>query len=847
MTDDQPRVLTLEESQERARLVTVSGYAVDLDLTRGDEVFGSRTVVRFGCASPGAATFVELRADRVVGTRLNGRPLGDDSWTANRLTLSDLLPENVLEVEADLRYTGTGEGMHRFVDPIDGQAYVGAYLGVDNAQRVFACFDQPDLKAPVATTVLAPTGWTVLSNGPAEEAVTAEGRWTFATTPPLSTYLFVVVAGPLHSVRTRHQDLPMALHCRASLAAHLDAQAAEIFAITRACFDHYTEIFDEPYLFGHYDQAFVPELTWGAMESPGCVTFRDDHVFRSAVTDVERQLRALVIAHEMAHMWFGDLVTMRWWDDLWLSEAFAEYMGHQTLSKLNLFAGIWTAFAVTRKWPAYDADQRRTTHPVAPDASGITDTGSALANFDGISYVKGASAIRQLVEWLGEEVFLAAVNDFLRAHRFGTATLSDLLASLSRGSGADVTAWSDAWLRTTGVDTLRVRRTGDRGTEVRVEHPGLRPHRLMVGRYDADDADPTRLVLRRRDPVTLSAGGSEPVPGGQDEPAPALLLLNDLDLGYAKVRLDPESQACALDRLDSVADPLSRAVVWTSLRDQVRDGELAAQVFLTAVSRHLTVDDDVAIVEAVLEFTRREVIDRCLPAVPRAVALATLGQDCREILRRTALQPRSGLRLAAARQLIGTAHTADDVAGLREALASGALPGGPELDADLTWRVMLRLSVLGAVGHDDIEHQLARDATGAGPEGAARCRAALPDPRAKAAAWDLLFDAGDGAASAYLVTATAGGFWQPEQHDLLAPFVDRYFDAAVEVAARRGPYVALVIGGPGFPFHAVDESTLRSAERCLAAGTAGPALTRRLADQVDDLRRVLRVRSLTRA
>ena len=853
---DQPRALTLTESQERARLIAVSSYVIDLDLTRGAEVFGSKTVARFSSSSVGGATFIEVRATRLVSATLNGRRLDNDAQTVNRLKLEDLQSENELVVEADMPYVSTGDGMHRFVDPIDGQTYVGAYLGTDNAQRVFANFDQPDLKATISVSVTAPLGWTVVGNGQQEGLVTEQGRWEFATTPPLSTYLVAVVAGPLHSVRSDHRGTPFALHCRQSLADYLDAEADEIFAITHACFDRYAEIFDEPYPFDSYDQAFVPELNWGALETPGCITFRDDFIYRSTVTEVERQQRGMVIAHEMAHMWFGDMVTMRRWDDLWLSESFAEYMGFQVLADSTRFTDTWTAFAMTTKTWGYDADQRPSTHPVAPDAADVADTEKALENADGITYAKGASALRQLVVWLGEEAFLAGVNELLGRHRFGVATLADLLEALSETSGQDVHRWAQRWLRTTGVDILQVVRNddsdegslaGEKFGDVRIEHPGLRPHRVGLGLYDRDRNDRSRLVLRRRTLLTLPEGQSwTPLDLDDGDRQPDLVLLNDGDLSYAKVRLDGSSWTCVAEGLRHLPNPLSRAVVWTAARDMVRDAELPAMDYLSLVQRHLPSEDDICIVQGVLGFARQHVIDRFLDLSDRTTALAALGGTCRAILERADDTTMSGLRLAALRGLIDAAMSQGDIEELRTYLANDTVPGGPVLDADLRWRVLLRLSVLGGVGPEGIEVELARDTSGAAPEGAARCRAALPSLATKTTAWEAIFGGwreGD-ALSTYLVSATAEGFWQAEQKALLAPFVSRYFTAAVEVAARRGPSVATAVGRTGFPLHIVDADTLRAGEQCLADGDVTAALRRALADQLDDLRRALRVRSL---
>ena len=397
-------------------------------------------------------------------------------------------------------YSRTGAGLHRFTDTADGETYLALHGGLDNAQRVFAAFDQPDLKAPVTAAVTAPGNWTVIGNGLARPA--GDGRWELAATPPISTYLCTLVAGPYYSISTEHRGVPFGLHARQSLAGYLRRDATEILAVTRACFDRYREIFAEPYPYDSYDQAFVPELESGAVENPGCVTFRDDFLFPSAVTRAERQIRSVVIAHEMAHMWFGDLVTMRWWNDVWLSESFAEYMGFQVLAEATGVTGTWTGFALARKTRGYDADQRSSAHPVAPEPREVPDTDTALAAYDDISYAKGASALRQLVAWLGWPAFLAGVNDYFARYRFGCATLADLLDCLSRASGADVGEWAASWLRSAGVDTLTVSRPEPPGLVGCLSHAGGRPHQVWIGVYDEG---PGGLTLRARFPVPVPA------------------------------------------------------------------------------------------------------------------------------------------------------------------------------------------------------------------------------------------------------------------------------------------------------------------------------------------------------
>ncbi|MBB4980099.1 MULTISPECIES: aminopeptidase N [Streptomyces] len=824
-------VLTRDEAQTRAQLLDVHHYRVDLDLTTGDETFRSHSLIRFTARAAGD-TFVELKPETLHSALLDDEPLDVTALDGNRLPLTLTEGEHTLSIDTTMRYSRTGEGMHRFTDPSDGESYVYTQLFMEDVQRVFAAFDQPDLKAVFELGVEAPEGWTVLSNG--ITAQQPDGRWQAAPTPLLSTYFVCVAAGPWHTIRTEHAGLPFGIHCRRSLAAHLDADADEILAVTKACYDRYHEKFDEPYPFDSYDQAFVPEFNAGAMENPGLVTFRDEFVFRSAVTVTERQTRAMVIAHEMAHMWFGDLVTLRWWDDIWLNESFAEYMGFQTVNEAcsDLFPDTWIDFGVTRKAWGYEADQRPSTHPVAPDPEAVPDTASALLNFDGISYAKGASALRQLVAWLGEKDFLAGINIHFKRHKFGNATLADFIDNLAAATDRDVHAWAEQWLRTTGVDTLTPRLEGEGlSWQLHVDRDGSRPHRIKVGIYDRDALDAP--VLRERHEIDVP----QEVPLDLGGPRPALVVLNEEDLTYAKVRFDETSEATLLWGLAALPDPVTRAVVWNSLRDMVRDGELEPAAYLEAAHAHLPQETELALVQGVLGFARTQIADRYVTEEERPAALAKIGEIARALLRRTEDGEEPGLRLTAVRACVDSATTPDKIASWLE---EGTVHGGPELDPELRWRILARLAVLGATDETVIAAELERDPSATGQEGAARCRAGLPNPEAKEAAWAAMFSSDD--LSNYLFTATAQGFWQPEQAELVREYVPRFYEAAVALGDRRGPAMAEAAGRYAFPSYAIDADSLALGESHLTSDTMIPALHRKLVDQLDDLRRALAVR-----
>ncbi|GAA4206726.1 aminopeptidase N [Actinocatenispora rupis] len=838
--------LTHAEARERARLLTVHSYAVELDLSAAREsggTFGSVSRIRFRCTDPGAATFAELRG-RVLSATLNGREL-PTALSGNRLPLPDLAADNELVVRAACDWSHTGEGLHRFVDPADGETYVYAMTFLDHAQRVFACFDQPDLKAPLTLTVTVPDDWTVVANERGERVSGAAGRgvWEFATTRPLAPYFMTVCAGPYHSVYRSHRDLRgpesirgdvrYGLHCRRSLAEHLDADADELFDLSASCLDAYHQLFGVRYPFGDtYDQVFVPEFNMGAMENPGCVTFRDELVFRGAVTEAEREERASIVAHEMAHMWFGDLVTMRWWDDLWLNESFATYLSLRVLPTATRYRSAPATFAAGAKLNGYQADQSSWTHPVAP--AEVPDAAGALVNFDAISYPKGASVLRQLAAWLGDEAFVTGLRRHFERHAYGNADLADLVDSLAAASGQDVAGWAELWLRTAGVDRLvpETEVTDGRYTTVHVRQSGVdgapeRPHRIGIGLYrDGRRYHRTELTVH---------GGRTEVPQLAGLPAADLLLLNDGDLTFATVRL-PDGAADRLDTLlPAVTDPLTRALLWGTAWDSVRAGELAPTAFVRLVAGAVASEPQVPVVASMLDKARTRVADRYVDPADRPAALAALAAACEDLLVSAPLA--GGRRLAAFRGLVDSCVDTDRLAGW---LAGDTLPDGVRVDPELRWRLLTRLVVLGAAGTAEIDAEAARDATAQGAVYALRCRAARPDPDAKAAAWTALLTDTD--LPNRHSEALARGFWQPEQADLTAPYVARFFAEIVPAAAPRTTEMGWRLVADSFPRYAVAPDTVAATE-ALLAGDLTAGVRRGLTEHRDELVVAVRARA----
>jgi aminopeptidase N len=694
---------------------------------------------------------------------------------------------------------------------------------LDASPQVFACFDQPDLKAPYRLRVTAPEDWVVVGNAPATRL--APGRWELAETKPLSTYFVTLVAGPYHHLRSEHDGIPLGLLCRQSLAEHLDREADDLFTVTRQAFDAFHRLFGYRYPFGEYHQAFVPEFNAGAMENPGCVTFRDELVFRSVVTEGERSTRARTVVHEMAHMWFGDTVTMRWWNDLWLNESFAEYMAYRVSTTATRYVDNWTDFAFVRKWWGLQADQRSSTHPVASEPG--KDALAALDDFDGISYAKGAATLKQLVAYLGDDTFLAGVREHIATNEFGNATLADLLAKWAAARGGDpaeLDRWAQAWLRTPGVDTIRAERI-PRGVRLHrtapEAHPAERPHKFTIGVYDSTGAGERIAVLLDADSVDVE------VPGD-----PAVIVPDAGDDTWAKIRLDEHSLGRLAEVLPGLREAETRAVVWSALRDAVENAELDPRVVFDVLCAALPHENSDIAVGALLNWTRRRMLGGFLPEQPFTGRVA-------DVLAARVPQAVAGssLQLALARGLIATTSDARLLQGW---MAGTGVPDGLAIDADLRWLITLRLSRLGAIDDAGIDEELARDNSSEGKVHATRCRAALPDHAAKERAWALI--ATDADVSNYELYAACEGFWHPAQLEVTAPYVDRYFAEIAGTAKLRTGWVVGRTAMLAFPRTFVDESVIAKADALAADGAVGSGIRRAVSDEADDLRRVLAVR-----
>ena len=845
--------LSQREAEARAALLAVPRTVVELDLSDGDRdvrTFRARVELHLDVRAAGDA-FVDHLAAEVHTATLDGAPLPSDAVTSTRILLEGLTPGgHVVAVDATMSYTRDGRGLHRFTDPTDGVVYLHSQLEPFHAHQVFPCLDQPDLKTAFELTVAAPAGWVVVSNEAptASPAAGSAGRWVFPPTSPMSTYLAAVIAGGYvghHAEHTRDDGsvVPLGLYVRRSLERHLDRD--ELLDLTRVGLDWFEGVFGR-YPYAKYDQLLVPEFSAGAMENPGAVTFSENYVFRSRVTDALRERRAETLLHEMAHMWFGDLVTMRWWDDLWLNESFATFMAVLAQSEATRWTDAWVTFLDAEKTWAKFQDQLPSTHPIAAD---MPDVESVHQNFDGITYAKGASVLRQLVAWVGQDAFLAGCRDYFGRHAWGNTTLADFLAALERASGRDLGPWADEWLRTTGVNSLEpVVEVAEDGTYARVairqtdpaplwraegHTPVLRRHRLAVGCYAWRDG-----VLRRVHREELDVDGElTEVPGLTGLPAADLLLLNDDDLTFARTVLDPASLATATAHLRDVEGALPRALVWATAWDMVRDAELSASGFVELVVNNLAHDEQVGVVQRILgrahaaaeRYADRSHVER-LRGLLRDQARAALAR----------CEPGGDHQLAWFKHWSTLAEDGDDVAALRACLEGDAPFDGLVVDTDLRWHVIVQLARVGAAEAEDIAAERRRDDTDLGERQALTALAVRPTAAAKTEAWERLLEDAD--LSHTLARQIWGGFDRLDRPDLLAPYRDRYFAALDRVWAERSLDFAIEFAGATFPHSQVEDGLLAATDAALAREDLPRPLRRVLLEQRDTVVRTMRCR-----
>ena len=833
------------EAAERSGLIKVSSYRIDLDLTTGAENFRVKTRIAFAGLKPGATTYIDCVGSKVISAKLNGVDF-DPKFDGETIFLPAIAAENILEIEHDGIYSNSGEGLHRFVDPADDEVYLYTQFETGDARRMYPCFDQPDQKATFTISTITPKHWEVISNYSVESSRELDGDKKFiqfAESQVISTYVTAIVAGAYTSVHDEYKGektIPLGIYARKSFFKYVDAE--NIFEVTKQGFAYFEKTFGLAYPFGKYDQIAVAEYNWGAMENVGCVTFHEDVlIFRSKVTERNYVSRATTIHHEMAHMWFGDLVTMKWWDDLWLNESFAEWASYQSVSESTKYTEAWTEFNSLRKNWAYRVDQLSTTHPIATE---MEDLDAVRTNFDGISYAKGASVLQQLVAHVGRDNFIKGLRLYFSKHAFGNTTLKDLIDELEAASGRDLNPWVATWLRTAGVNTLRpvIEVDGDTYKKLSIaqEVPTmpvgskeLRPHRLHVGLFDIKDGS-----LTRRKSVELDvAGALTEVTALAGEKLADLVLINDKDQTYAKLRFDDRSIETMKSHLGALNDSLARGLIWASLWDSCRDGELSASSYISIALNALKSESDISIVAATLMQ-----IDTAL--------FAYASNSNRESLRGQVAaavesmldgaKPGSDHQLQFAKSFANTAVTQDQFARIKSILDGSV--NGLVIDAELRWSIFISGVKRGIFEPADIDRETELDKTAHGKQYGAMAYAAIPTADAKSAVFSsVTVDDLSNTIHSY----KCRGFNDPLHSEILSGFVDRYFDVLLKVWETKGFEIAETTATLLFPSWVISEDTVKKAQHWLDVTGKGAshALRRTVLEGRDAMTRALKARA----
>jgi aminopeptidase N len=833
------------EAIERSALVKVKSYRIDLDLTTGAENFRVITTISFAGLKPGASTYIDCVGSKVISASLNGVDF-DPNFDGETIYIPEIAAENVLVIEHDGVYSNTGEGLHRFVDPVDNEVYLYTQFETGDARRMYACFDQPDQKATFTISTITPKHWEVISNYGIESTKGLDGDRKFiqfAQSQVISTYVTAIVAGPYTSVHDEYKGektIPLGIYARKSFFQYVDAE--NIFEVTKQGFAYFEKTFGLAYPFGKYDQIAVAEYNWGAMENVGCVTFHEDVlIFRSKVTERNYVSRATTIHHEMAHMWFGDLVTMKWWDDLWLNESFAEWASYQSVSESTKYKQAWTEFNSLRKNWAYRVDQLTTTHPIATE---MVDLDAVRTNFDGISYAKGASVLQQLVAHVGRDNFIKGLRLYFAKHAFGNTTLKDLIDQLEAASGRDLTPWVSTWLRTAGVNTLRpvIEVSGDTYASISIQQEvptmplgstELRSHRLHVGLFDI-----VGDKLTRRTSVELDVEGAlTEVKALASAKVADLVLINDKDQTYAKLRFDHRSIATMKSHLGSLDDSLARGLIWASLWDSCRDGELSATDYVTIALNALKSESDISIVSATLMQIDTAIWAYANPT-KRDALRAHVGQSVEALLDASAAG--SDHQMAFARAFANFAFTPAHYDRIK-AILDGSI-NGLVIDAEIRWYIFICGVKRGLFGPADIQAESKKDETAHGKQYTARANASMPSKDAKLKAFNSITTDN---LSNTIHSYTCLGFNENIHHDVLADFVDPYFDSMLKVWETKGYEIAETTATLLFPTWVITPETLAKTEHWLnvTGKDAAHSLRRAITEGRDAMARALKARS----
>lgn len=843
--------LTLQEAEKRSSQIDVESYNITLDLTQGDEVFSSKTIIKFNSKTT-EPTFIDLIAKNVKSVILNGENLDIECYKDSRIHLDKILKKNEVIIDANCFYMHTGEGLHRFVDKADNQAYVYTQFEVADCRRMFAVFEQPDIKSKFTFTVTTPKNWVAFSNSSTPEPVENEKSHTFnfEQTQKISSYITALVAGPYKGktgelTSSDGRRIPLGVYCRASMVEYLDAD--EIMDITKIGFKFYEQIFSTPYPFDKYDQIFVPEFNNGAMENAGCVTYRDEYIFRSKPIEAKVERRAITILHELAHMWFGDLVTMKWWNDLWLNESFAEFMCTLCADEATRW-NSWTTFNSMEKNWAYRQDQLPSTHPIAAN---IRDLEDVEVNFDGITYAKGASVLRQLVAYVGREQFFEGIRVYFNKYKWKNTKLSDLLYELEKTSGRDLSNWTKVWLEESGVNLMKPIFETDAEDnilsfiikqEAFSKGSSIRPHRLVVSGYNLvnDKMEKTiRVELDVKDENTE-------IVDFVGKKRPDIVLINDEDLTYSKVRMDNKSLDFAIKNIDKFTQTLPRTLILANAWDMLRDGEFKPTNYVKLAMLALEVETDSSAVRMLLNQ-----INACLYNYMAVENRDILQNEVFEFLKNKVQisKNKPDFQLQCVRSLTSIAQNKKQYDFLYELLNEKTHIDGVIIDHDLRWQLVIALSEGGYIDANDIKTELNNDNTVTGNQNAQCALASIPTSESKTAVWNRIMN--DYSIPNDTLNSMMDGFVNVTDRSLIVSYYDEYFEKLEEIWENRTVAVACSIIETLFPIMltgmGLSCDPIQCAEKWLNdKKQAAPALRRVIIECLDDAKRVQIAQKLDR-
>jgi aminopeptidase N len=725
----------------RAQQLSNVSYQLSMEVDEQKPSFSGEVAISFTLAKANnSPVTLDFEGGEILSVNLNGNDISfqAEKWFLRFPPQQFNVPTNTLRIKFTHAYANAGDGLHRYKDAATGNVYLYSNFEPFNAHKMFPHFDQPNIKANFTLDVIAPASWQVVSTT-REISITnvnEKKHWQFPATPKMASYVFSMHAGPYTVWEDNSGAIPLRLFARQEVAQYVDYK--EWFLFTQQSFAFFNNYFSLPYPFKKYDQLIVPDFNSGAMENIGAVTFNEFYVGRGKKTDLERMKYGNVIAHEMAHMWFGDLVTMSWWNGLWLNESFATYMSYLAQEKSSQFGEkIWDVFFIGTKQWAYTSDQQVTTHPIELS---VDNTAEAFANFDGITYGKGASVLKQLAYYVGEENFRKGVVKYLKKYSYSNTQLVDFMSEIAKASQRDLSDWAYEWLYQAGLNSIQLHYTCEQTKQDDIVQsmlltqsapdawPILRRQKIQVGLFNLQDET---LVSSARFPLVYR-GVSTPINAADKLPCPAFAYPNIGDMGYAKVMLDEKSLSFIKNHFASV-DASLRLMLWQNLWDSVLDVKMPLSDYLQFVNNYIGIEtrsDLISAVTAKLKSTRDYLWLMSNEHKTYAKELALIETIAyRQLL---SAESASDVQKIWFDAFLQAAHTPEALAKIHAIVVGEETLQGFVVDQDRRWMMLIRLNQFQTKNYLALtKAEQQQDRSDTGQQMALACEAIRPDASIK--------------------------------------------------------------------------------------------------------------------